>query len=181
MSESVIAKRYAEALFQLSSEVELLDLFVTELTTVQEVFQENDELYAFLAHPRITNKQKKQLIDNSFGEFQVHIINTVKLLVDRNRVEIIPSMIDHFILKVHEVKSIAEATVYSVRELTGVETEHLQAQFAKRFDKQVVKIKNIVDPDILGGLRIRMGNTIYDGTLRNELNRIERNVVTANK
>ncbi|MGM8211407.1 F0F1 ATP synthase subunit delta [Virgibacillus sp. W0430] len=180
MSEAVVAKRYADALFQLGDEKATLDQLIEELRVVKEVLEVNDSLVVFLKHPRITNEKKKQFLDEVFQGIQTDILNTLKILVERQRVELVPSMIDHFIQLYNDAKGIAEATVYSVRELSKTEKEDLAASFAQRFNKNTIKIKNVVDSDLIGGMKIRIGNTIYDGSISGKLKRIERNIVTAN-
>ena len=180
MSEAVVAKRYADALFQLGHEKDLLDKLVKELRVVKDVFEDNDELYTFLKHPRVDHGKKKQLLEEAFKGLQDVVVNTLKILVDRHRVDITPSIIDLFIEKVNDAKGIAEASVYSVRELSGKELKNLESNLAKKFNKKEVKVTNIVDSSILGGLKIRVGNTIFDGTISGKLSRIERNIVTAN-
>lgn len=181
MSEAVVAKRYADALFQIGQEKNMIDQLENELKIVKDVFKNNDQLITFLNHPRVKHEKKIELLEEAFKGLQDVVVNTLKLLVDRHRVTITPSIIDHFIDKVNDAKGIAEATVYSVRELTDQELGQLKESLAKRFQKNEFKLTNIVDPSILGGLKIRLGNTIYDGTISGKLSRIERNIVTANK
>ncbi|WP_106496057.1 F0F1 ATP synthase subunit delta [Lentibacillus sp. Marseille-P4043] len=181
MSEAVVAKRYADALFQLGNEKQIQDQLVDEFRIVKEVFQANKQLFTFLKHPRVNNEKKKQFLQEAFQGMSDDVVNTLKLLVERHRIEIIPSVIDHLSQLANDAKGIAEATVYSVRELSDAEIEELAAKFAKRFNKQAIKLENKVDPSIVGGVKLRMGNTIYDGSLSGKLKRIERDIVTANK
>ncbi|MFB4169813.1 F0F1 ATP synthase subunit delta [Virgibacillus sp. JSM 102003] len=180
MSEAVVANRYADALFQLGNEQGKIEQLVEELRVLKEVFETNKKLITFLTHPRVNNAKKKQFINEVFHDFSSDVVHTLQLLAERQRIEIVPDIIDHFIQSVNDAKGIAEATVYSVRELTDAEKKELEATFAKRFNKQAIKLNNIVDPSIVGGVKLRIGNTIYDGTISGKLKRIERNIVTAN-
>src|SRR5690625_2737253 len=181
MSKSIAARRYAEALFQLGDEKNTLEQINEELQVVQEVFHKNEQVYTFLKHPRVNHEQKKQFVDDVFQGLQADVINTIKLLVERHRIEITPTIVDHFNQMVNDAKGIAEAKVYSVRKLSDSEQQALSVSFAKRFEKKGMKIDNIVDPTLLGGLKIRIGNTIFDGSVSSKLSRIERNIVSANK
>ena len=181
MSEAVVAKRYAEALFQLGNEKAVLEQFVEELRLIQEVFEKNDELYTFLAHPRINNAKKKQFMDEVFQGLKKDVVNTLKVLIERHRIEIVSSMVDHLIRLYNDAKGIAEATVYSVRTLSNPERQALTTSFVKRFNKSTFMINNVVDPTLVGGMKIRMGNTIYDGSISGKLKRMKQNIVTANK
>ncbi|WP_085994046.1 F0F1 ATP synthase subunit delta [Oceanobacillus senegalensis] len=180
MSEAVVAKRYAEALFELGQEKLTLDKFVEEFNVVQHIFQTNEPLIKFLTHPAINNAKKKELIDKAFKGFQKDVVNTVKLLVERHHTVNIPSIIDQLNQLVHDAKGIAEATVYSVRELSDDEKLKIKESFVKRLNKEEIRIRNIVDPTLVGGIKIRVGNTIYDGSISGKLRRFERNIGTAN-
>src|SRR5690625_4829604 len=118
MSELVVAKRYAEALFQLGEQKNLADKYIEEFRVIRTVFLEHDELHRLLKQPKVSNKEKKQFITPVFGGVHKDVLHTLLLLVDKKRIEIAPSMVDHFIAMVNDAKGIAEATVYSVRALT---------------------------------------------------------------
>ncbi len=181
MSKSIATKRYAEALFQLGHEQNLLDEIVADLKIVTKGFKDNERIYTFLKHPRVNHEQKKQFLDEAFQGLQADVINTIKLLVERHRTLIIPTIVDHFNQMVNDAKGIAEATVYSVRKLSDSEQQALSAKLANRIGKKGMNIDNIVDPSLLGGLKIRIGNTIFDGSVSNKLNRIGRSIASANK
>lgn len=180
MSDVVVAKRYADALFRLGQEQQKLEQFVEDFKIIQPVFQNDKKLAKFLAHPKIDNAKKKQLVVEVFQGADKTILNTLQLLLDRHRTTIIPSIIDEFISLVNDAKGMANATVYSTRKLADNEKSQLERSFAARLGKSAVQLNNIVDPNILGGIKIRVGNTIYDGTVKGKLNRISRSIVSAN-
>src|SRR5690625_7558681 len=97
MSETVVAKRYADALFQLATEKGIDEKLISELQTVKEVFLAEKQLNDFLNHPRVTNDQKLQLIDTSFASLDKYVQNTLKLLVERHRVNVIPAIVDEYV------------------------------------------------------------------------------------
>ncbi|WP_077623443.1 F0F1 ATP synthase subunit delta [Sediminibacillus massiliensis] len=179
MSEAIAAKRYADALFRLSEQKQATDQIEQQLRIVLEVFEGNKQLLPFLKHPKVSNDKKKQLIRETFHHFSKEVINTFLLLVDRHREELIPAIIGHYIDMENDAKGIAEAKVYTTRELSVEEKTQLSNVFAKKLNKSTLKIDNIVDPSIIGGVKLRIGNRIYDGTISGKLERIERNLVSA--
>ncbi|GEN89560.1 F0F1 ATP synthase subunit delta [Oceanobacillus sp. FSL W8-0428] len=180
MSSAVVAKRYADALFRLGVEQQKLEQFAADLKVVKPVFQNDKKLAKFLTHPKIDNAKKKQLVVEAFQGLDKTVLNTLQLLVDRHRTSIIPTIIDEYISLVNDAKGMADATVYSTRSLSDEEKSQLERSFAVRLGKSAVQLNNIVDPSILGGVKIRVGNTIYDGTVKGKLNRISRSIVSAN-
>ncbi|TMN21995.1 F0F1 ATP synthase subunit delta [Lentibacillus cibarius] len=180
MSEVAVARRYADALFQLGNEKGTTDQMAKEFEVLKTIFNNNEQMISFLKHPRVNNEKKKQFIDEVFQSFSADVVNMLHLLRERHRYDVVPSIIDHFIHLVNDAKGIEEATVYSVRELSQTEKQRIEDTFAKRVDKQAIKLKTVVDPSVLGGIKLRIGNTIYDGTLKGKLQRLERNITTAN-
>ncbi|MFC0525241.1 F0F1 ATP synthase subunit delta [Pontibacillus salicampi] len=181
MSNEVVGKRYATALFQLGQEHNKLEPFEGELRAIREVFRSNKQLMDFLKHPRIELSKKKQLLQEAFKGFSTEVTHTLNLLMDRHRESVIPTMVDEFIKLNNEARGIAEAEVYSVRTLSQDEEEAIQSVFTKKLNKDTLRIHNVVDPSILGGLKLKIGNRIYDGSVSGKLERMERKLVSANK
>ncbi|UOR11259.1 F0F1 ATP synthase subunit delta [Halobacillus amylolyticus] len=175
---TIIAKRYATALFQLGQEQSKLDVIETELRALRVIFKGNKGLVQFLKHPRLTVDEKKQLLNDSLKDFSKETLHTLMLLIDRHREEIMIDMIDHFILKMNDLKGIADATVYSVNELSDVEKQRISATFAPKVGKRSLNLTNVIDTSIIGGIRLRVGNRIFDGSVSGKLSRIERQLVS---
>ncbi|UOQ94954.1 F0F1 ATP synthase subunit delta [Halobacillus shinanisalinarum] len=175
---TIIAKRYATALFQLGQEQSKLDVIETELRALHVIFKGNKGLVQFLKHPRLTVDEKKQLLSDSLKDFSKETVHTLMLLIDRHREEIMIDMIDHFILKMNDLKGIADATVYSVSELSDVEKQRISATFAPKVGKRSLNLTNVIDTSIIGGIRLRVGNRIFDGSVSGKLSRIERQLVS---
>ncbi|MGG1572969.1 F0F1 ATP synthase subunit delta [Fictibacillus sp. NRS-1165] len=171
---TVIAKRYASALFEVAGK-ENLDKAEAELRLVKSIMEQNHDIERILNHPKISEKQKKQIVKDIIGtDISASVLNTVFLLIDRNRQGLITEMAGQFIELANESRGIADATVYSVRLLSEDEKRQLEETFAKPAGKQRLRIENIIDQSLVGGVRIRIGNRIFDGSVRGKLERIER-------
>lgn len=127
----VIANRYAEALFQLGKEKELSETFVEECRVIRDVFENDDQLNAFLMHPGVTHSKKKQFLDDVLKSVSHDVLNMVKLLVERHRTEMISDVMKAYIQLDNEDKGILPATVYSVRELSDSEIAKLEDILAR--------------------------------------------------
>lgn len=178
MIGSVVAKRYALALFQLAKEQQLLEKVGEELRIVKEVLFVNDELKAILKSPKVLKDKKKEILTEAFGSLNTYVLNTLMLLVDRHRADEIHAVAEEFIELSNEENGIEEADVYTIRPLTDEEKLALSASFAAKIGKKALQIENIVDSDLLGGIKIRIGNRIYDGSLRGKLDRLERKLLS---
>ncbi|MBO9130064.1 F0F1 ATP synthase subunit delta [Bacillus sp. 165] len=177
MSKDIVAKRYAVALFQLAKEKHMLETFEEDLRTVKEVFLTNKDLHAFLELPSVTKENKKQMLSKAFASLSQPVLNTLYMLTDRHRLDIVAEMADAYFAKANEERNVADATVYSVRLLTEDEKAGIADVFANKLNKDAIRIKNIVDEDLLGGIKVRIGNRIYDGSLQGKITRIQRELL----
>lgn len=177
MTGSTVAKRYALALFQLANEQNLLNQVEEELRVVKEVVTHNTDLKAVLTSLKLSIAQKKEIIKDSFESVNPYVLNTLMILIERHRENEISGVADHFIQLANDERGIAEAKVYSIRPLTEAESETLSATFAAKVGKRSLRIENIVDSNLLGGIKLRIGNRIFDGSLRGKLDRLERQLL----
>ncbi|MBM7648364.1 F-type H+-transporting ATPase subunit delta [Bacillus ectoiniformans] len=179
MSNSAVAKRYALALFQLAKEQQQLDAIEEELRVVKTVFSDNQELLLLLESPKMTIDQKKALLQSAFMKASPFVVNTLMLLTERHREGHITDVADAYIQLANEERGIAEAIVESVRPLSPIEETAVSAKFAAKVGKQSLRITNVIDPNLLGGLKVRIGNRIFDGSLRGKLNRMEKQLTAS--
>ncbi|MFZ0445749.1 MAG: F0F1 ATP synthase subunit delta [Bacillus sp. (in: firmicutes)] len=177
MSNPAIANRYAFALFQVAKEQKLLDQLKDELRVVREVINQNKNFNTLLSSPKLSKEKKRQLLKDVFSDVNPFLQNTLKLLVDRGREGLIVQVADHFIELADSEKGIAEAIVTSIRPLTEEETKAISTTFAKKLGKKDLRIENKVDSNLLGGIKLRVGNRIYDGSLQGKLERLERQLL----
>ncbi|MEH7074369.1 F0F1 ATP synthase subunit delta [Neobacillus drentensis] len=178
MSNSIVAKRYALALLKIAKETDSLGVIEEELRVVKEIVQYNPEFKAILSSSKLSIEKKKEIIKAAFISVNVNVLNTLLILIDRHREDQIIDLANEFLELANEEMGIAEAEVYSTRALTDAEREAISAVFAAKVGKKSLKIENIVDSHLLGGIRLRIGNRIYDGSLRGKLDRLERKLLS---
>lgn len=179
MSESTVAKRYALALFEVAREKGKSEVISAEMGEIRKVFAGTRELRSLLTSPKLSNREKKALLAKLFNGADQLTLNTLYVLSDAGRLNETVNVANDFISLVDEAAGIAEAKVYSTRPLTDTEQQELSAAFAGKVGKQSLRIVNIVDSSLIGGLRIRIGNRIYDNSLRTKLDHLKRDLVNA--
>ncbi len=178
MSNSIVAKRYALALLQIAKEQQLLGVIEEELRVVKEVVQYNPEFKAVLNSSKLSIEKKKEILTAALATVNVYVRNTLLILVERHREDQIVNVVNEFLELANEEMGIAEAKVQSTRALTEDERNAISSVFAAKIGKKSLRIENIVDSNLLGGIRLRIGNRIYDGSLRGKLDRLERKLLS---
>lgn len=179
MSASTVAKRYALALFEVARGQGKTEVIASEMREIRQVFATTGELRALLTSPKLSNKEKKALLSKLFDGADQLTLNTLYVLADAQRLGETVGVAQVFTELVDEAAGIAEAKVYSTRPLTEEEQSELSAVFAKKVGKQSLRIDNIVDASLIGGLRLRIGNRIYDNSIRTKLDHLKRGLVNA--
>lgn len=172
MSE-IVAKRYATALLEIAKEHQTVELFEEQLVLVNETIESHDELRKVLLHPQIAPENKKALIDELFkNDLHKDVLNLIKLLIDKQRENIIPDMKTEYIALADADRGILEMTITTAQALDEQETDDLKQKLSQAFHKKL-RIHTKVDPDVIGGLLVRVGNRLFDGTIAGKLQRFE--------
>ncbi|KAF0996665.1 F0F1 ATP synthase subunit delta [Geobacillus sp. TFV-3] len=177
MNQEVIAKRYASALFRIALEQGQLDRIEEDVRAVRQALAENGEFLSLLSYPKLSFDQKKALIREAFAGVSTPVQNTLLLLLERHRFGLVPELAEQFLALVDDARGIAKAVAYSARPLTDEELRALSDVFAQKVGKQTLEIENIIDPDLIGGVKLRIGNRIYDGSVSGQLERIRRQLI----
>ena len=177
MSQSTAANRYAKALFQLAQEHNLLNEVTEDLREVKIAFEENQELFKLLDSPKIDAEQKKANLSELFSSVQPIIVNALTLLVDKKRIHEVVNVIDAFVTQANNAQGVADAIVFSTRALTEDETQRISTVFAQKVGKNALRITNEIDASLLGGIRVQIGNQIYDNSVATKLAGLKRELI----
>ncbi|WP_172371365.1 F0F1 ATP synthase subunit delta [Sporosarcina jiandibaonis] len=177
MSKSIVANRYAEALFELATEKGQTSVIQDELLEIKKAFQANPDLGELLENPRFPLAKKKELLATLFKDANSLIQDTLFVLLEKKRINEIINFVDEFRGFVNDAAGIADADVYSTRPLTDSESAAISSTFARKVGKQSLRINNIIDPTLIGGIRLQIGNRIFDNSLVNKLERLKRDMI----
>ena len=170
-----MSKTYGDALFELGLEQDNLDLLFEEAGGVQKAFSDNEELLKLLSHPKITKEEKHKIIENVFsGRVSGDIEGFLHVIVDKDRYREIPAIFAYFIHKVKEHKGIGTARVSSAKELTRIQKRALTMRLLETTRYKSFDVEYQVDPDLLGGLVIRIEDRVLDSSLRTQLDRLSK-------
>jgi F-type H+-transporting ATPase subunit delta len=168
------AKRYAKALYEASKEQGKVDEAIAEMQAAASVLENNPDMALVLTHPNIDASAKTDLIRGVFeGKLSDIVLNILVLLVERKRTELIPAVSEQFVRIADESLGRAEAVVYSPKTLSPQETSSIAERFTSLTGK-TIHVSNIVDESLLGGIKVRIGDKLYDGSLSGKLKRLEK-------
>ncbi len=177
MSNSTVAKRYAQALFELAQQKNILAEVGSDLNELTNVVKESPDFLTLLNAPKFSIERKKQMVAEIFAGATPEVLHTIQLLVEKKRVNEVKLIAKAYAELAAQAQGTADATVFSTRELSAEESAKISAAFAKLVGKQSLNITNEIDPSLLGGIRVQIGNHIYDSSVANKLERLKRELI----
>lgn len=170
---SVIAKRYAEALFELARERGLLDSVEQDIELVATGIRDNPSFSDFLAHPRIADQEKKQALHNVFGKHISDVTShLLQLLVDKGRLGLLSELVEAYIAMANESRGVSIGTAVTTINLDEAEKTRLESSFTSAVGSRV-QLRNKVNPEIQGGIVVRIGDRVFDGSIASKLARFQ--------
>jgi len=173
---SVVSARYARALVDVVTEPASKtdpQQVLSQLRAVQHLIQESPILQNALASPAVAPSRKRAVMRRLLDPMGVleKVRNFVYVVIDHRRAHEFASIVDAFETLLDERLGFVAAEVRSATSLTPAQTAQLEAQVSRLAGKKA-KLKFLSDPTLIGGVVARVGSTVYDGSVRGQLERL---------
>lgn len=174
--EKLVSKVYAQALFDVAIESDKLDKFEEELQYINGIFQQHPELNKLYKTPRIDSQDKKEIIAQVFKDgISQEVMNFLKILLDKGRASNFEDIVKDYRRLANAHNNILEAVAITAIPMPDVEKLALENKLSNLTGK-VVKLENKIDNSILGGILVRIGDKVIDGTIQSRLDELQENL-----
>jgi F-type H+-transporting ATPase subunit delta len=171
MSVGGAAKRYAQAAFDVAKEHGRLDEWERDLNRLTTTLG-NPESEEFFEHPAVATEDKQAALRSLVpGEQQQGVRNLLLMLLERNRLQQLPQIVDVFHSMVLEDRGVAIANVTTAIELSPDELALVRSKIQQMVGKEL-EITTHVDPEIIGGIVVRIGDMLLDGSVITQLKQL---------
>jgi F-type H+-transporting ATPase subunit delta len=178
MRDSTIARNYAETLLVLASRAEDLRGWGKMLTDVATAMRENPTLRLFLESPKVSAAQKSEVIGKAFTDRMPRLmLRFIQTLVHHRRQMLIPAIAEEYLNLVDEAEGRIHARVTVAKETDDAGRAAIASHLSRMFGKEVVPHLT-VDPSIMGGVVVHVGDTVLDGSVRKRLASLRRRMLT---
>ena len=175
LDQATIAKRYAVALFELTHDQNTDAATLAELVEVRTVLVENPELTKAIESMRVPESAKQQMVATlSDGASQV-VKNLLQMAYDYRRFSDLPAIITAYEDLVNKSEGVVYAEVKTA--LSDEQAARMTEQLAKRFEAKEIKLTQVVDEALLGGVVVQANNQILDGSLATKLAAIRQSII----
>lgn len=166
---------YGKALFLLAKEDGKYDEYISDLFLLTEAFKQNEKYISLLDTPAVPKDEKLSLIDDSLGTLNQNIINLVKILCEKHSVYSVFDIHKTFISLYNEEMGIEEVTAITAVPMTDEQKERLKKKLESITEKHII-VKNVIDKNILGGMKLRYSGKQIDGSLKSRLSEFEKKI-----
>ncbi len=150
---------------------------VAQLHAIEAVVDQSSDLRHVLNSPAVENSRKRAIVARFADDLGLAPLtrNLLFVLIDHGRVALIPQIIESFEAEIDERLGFARAEVASARALETGQQAAIEAGLAQASGKQV-RARYQVDPSLIGGVVARIGSTVYDGSIRGQLDNMRREI-----
>jgi F-type H+-transporting ATPase subunit delta len=168
---SNISKRYARAFFEIAAEEKKLEQLHSELNQFSSMITQNKALKEFLANPIIEQDNKKAVVEKIISKlnFSKMTVNFLKLLVDKKRIDSLPDIEICYRQLMDEALKKVRINVKTAFPLSSKMRDYIIANMEKISGRKA-DITVETAPELLGGVIISVGDTLYDGSVKSQLN-----------
>ncbi|MEX1029454.1 MAG: F0F1 ATP synthase subunit delta [Paenibacillaceae bacterium] len=178
-SHQTVAKRYAKALFEIASQQNITGEVEEQLRALVTTIQGDADIEKFLHHPNISVSVKIDAVKSGFkGGLSDAVVNTLQLLLERGREASIPALSEGYVKIANESLGHAKAVVSSPYPLSDKEVEEITTFFSKLSGKSI-RLEQQIDKSLLGGIQVRIGDRLYDGSLKSKLANLHKSLVNS--
>jgi F-type H+-transporting ATPase subunit delta len=177
LTDSRVAKRYARALFNAASKDGKAVKVEESLNAVQDLLRNHARFREIIEDPNVETSEKKNLIVRSFtGKIDELAVHALRLLLEKGRMDVYPVVVEEYALLRQEAEGVVHVTVASAMELDDDQKKQILDQVEKKFNRQV-EPEFKIDPSLIGGVRLSVGTTELDGSVRGSLNRMRKMII----
>ncbi len=166
---SLAVKKYVNSLMEIAVEEKCMDEIYEQFKAVSEELTNNQSFVDFLNMDMVSSTDKKALFEAVLKGGNKYLLNFLKLIVDKSHTEELKEMFYEFEDQYKAQKNILEALAVTAIELTDEDIEGIKDMLTKKYNKTIV-LTTQVDPSILGGMKLYVGNVMLDASVSSKLN-----------
>ena len=171
----LVSNVYGDALFELALELDRIDDFSEEVSAISEALKENNDLSKMMSHPKIDKEEKTRVVENIFkGRVSDEIVGLMVMVIEKDHFKDMEDIFDYYINRVKEYKNIGVAFVKTPMELTDAQKKNVVKKLLDTTDYVSFEMNYEVEPDLIGGMVIRIGDRVVDSSVKTKIYELTR-------
>ncbi len=171
---SELGQRYASAFFDLAEEEGVLDAVESDVRALVDIIDNSDELRSFLANPTFDRDSQNSAMMALLDKADAHLLlkNLIQLVIKNGRLSALYGVLQAFLMRAAEARGEVSAEAITAAPLNDEQQQRLRAEIEASIGK-AVNLTLSTDPDLLGGMIVKVGSRMVDSSLRTKLNRLK--------
>lgn len=179
MLKRSIGTRYAKALFELARDTDRLDAVEKDFPPLLRMIEEEPGLRRFLTHPAIGSGEKKEIAAKLLrGSVDNLLFDFINLIIDKKREVYLPIIGEEFNEFLMEYRAMRTAMIYTAFALSA-EVKQALARGLSKMTGRTVEIVEEIEPALIGGIKVQIGDKVYDGSISDRLSHIREELLSA--
>lgn len=175
--DTTVAVRYANALMTIAVEKNMVEKIRDDFGAISDLVTQNKNIYDFFTSPIITVSDKKEIIELSFkSKVEMFLYVFLNMLIDKNRFYLVPVINKLIKEKAKELANILEVETVTSITLDDDMKKTLTEKLNKLLNKKI-ELKNTISDDIIGGVVLKYKDKVIDGSIKNKLEKIEKQLI----
>ncbi len=176
MKKNEIARQYSKALYEIGDEKDNLFELYDELKELNRSIKENESLSEALFHQRVLVEEKQRVFKRVFEDkLSDDIYKFMMLLIEKRRIYFLENIVAEFRRQVYKHENIITVEVTTAVEMSSETKDKLKAKLNEHVDKKI-EMEEYCDPDIIGGMVLKIGDYLIDGSIKSKLESLEEQI-----
>lgn len=163
-----VSSHYGLALYSLAVELDKVSEYQAQVKELSNIFKENVDFIMVLGSSFLSIEERQEILRKTLVGVNEHIMSFILVIMENNRTNEILDIFDCFNSYCNEYRGVSEGLLYSTVKLDQKVISQLEAKIEK-VEHNKVELKNIIDPSLIGGVKIVIHDHIYDGSIKHHL------------
>ncbi len=173
----MVGNEYAKAIYELAHENNKTKVFSECFMAVSETAIKNNQFMEIMTSPVINKQEKKDIIKKVYSSLDEEFIRFLYVIIDHNRFSIIKEIYDEYENLILIDKNIIKAQIFSAKELNKNQMDEVIKALETRYKNKKIEAENIINPELIGGIRVLVNNESVDLSLKNSLSKLKESIL----
>ena len=179
MADIETAKRYAKAVFELAVDEGVLETVHGDLSDLKTLVEENAEFKGLITNPLVESSARQKVLKSLLsGKIHELSMRFLCFLDEKKRINALVQVVEQFDQMYLEKENIVRAVVVSAAKLDNAQLDNIRQRLEKRFKKNI-QLTTDLDPDLIGGFLVKVGDSVFDYTIKHQLESVKQKIVSA--
>ena len=171
-----VASRYGLALYSLALEENKIDSWQTDVKTLKGIFLENPDFIMILGSSFISLEERIEILEKTLKGVDKNIVALIDVVMENNRTDLLIDVFDSFNSYCNQYRGVSEGLIYSTLKLDQTVIDQIEKKISK-IEGSKVELKNVIDPSLIGGVKVVIKDRIYDGSIKHNIEMMKKDLL----